>query len=295
LPDYTSLDVQIRPGYASVSDPREKARLKGGGGKRGEIQDFSKQARLRLMKKLMSLSQAPKHFITLTYPAVYPADASEWKKHLDNFFRVLHDRFPGHWFIWKLEPQKRGAPHFHLMGDLGVELDAVGIYRLLRVIWWQVVGATGENSRKHFLRGVQVENLGSAGHKKTAMYISKYVGKPQNINDMPEWSRPGRFWGITNRKNMPAFQWDQVSLPQSCAVWLKRLVRRWIKRRSRQYFRQLSNQHSYSVFTHPELIRKALYWILGPYQLERWRSDQDYGDVCFYDPINGFNTDMAPF
>jgi len=293
VPDYTSLNVQVRPGYASISDPREKARTKGGG-KRGVIRDFSKQARLRLMKKLMSLSQAPKHFVTLTYPAVYPADSSEWKNHLDNFFRVLHDRFPGHWFVWKLEPQKRGAPHFHLMGDLGIELDAVGIYRLLRAIWSEVVGATGENGRKHFFRGVQVENLQDSGHKKTSIYISKYVGKPQDVENMPEWSRPGRFWGVSNRKNMPAFQWDQITLPQSCAVWLKRLVKRWMKRRSRRYSRQLSTQHSYSIFSHPELMRKILFWILGPYQFQRWRSDREYANLYFYDSKNEW-VDDCPF
>ena len=289
-----SLELQIRPGYACVSDPREKERAKGGG-KRGVIKDFSKQARLRLMKKLMSLSQAPKHFITLTYPAVYPADASEWKRHLHNFFRALHEKYPEHWFVWKLEPQERGAPHFHLMGDLGVRMDAASIYRLLRVIWWEVVGATGDNGRKHFLRGVQVENLEDSGHKKTSNYISKYIGKPQNAEDMPEWSRPGRFWGISNRKNMPAFQWEQISLELSCSVWLKRLVRRWMKRRSRRYSRRLSTQHSYSIFAHPELMRKILFWILGPYQLERWRSDQDHGDVLFYSPENGLVADFAPF
>jgi hypothetical protein len=247
------------------------------------------------MKKLLALSQPPIHLVTLTYPAVYPADASQWKTDLNNFFRILREQYPDHWFVWKLEPQKRGAPHFHLLGDLGVRMDAASIYRLLRVIWWQVVGATGENGRKHFQRGVQVENLEDSGHKRTSNYVSKYVGKPQDAEDMPEWSHPGRFWGISNRVNMPAFQWEEIDLSLVFAVWIKRLVRRWLKRRSRRYSRRLSTQYSYSIFSHPELMRKILYWILGPYQLEHWRSDQDFGNMSFYTPENGLVVDFAPF
>jgi hypothetical protein len=289
-----SLSVCTYAGYSSVSDPREKGRAKGGG-KRGAITGFSRQSQLRLIKKLMALSQTPRHFVTLTYPAQYPADPDEWYRHLENFLRLLDYHFPDNWFYWKKEPQKRGAPHFHLIGDLGVNMNEAGIYRLLRVMWWQVVGATGENGRKHFYQGTQVRNIEEDGHKKTSNYVSKYVGKTQVTEDLPEWARPGRFWGVHNKKNVPAFQWEEVRLSLDFAVWLKRLVRRWMKRRSRRYSRRLSTQYSYSLFSHPELMRKILFWILGPYQLERWRSDQDYGDVYFYDPENGSVADFAPF
>lgn len=292
------LDLQIYCGFSSVTDPREQLREKGGG-KRGVIKDFSRQARLRLMKKLMSLSQPPRHFITLTYPAVYPADPDEWKRHLDSFFKRLNRLFPDNWFLWKLEPQERGAPHFHLIGDLfgdpSVYMKESEIYGLLRPIWYQVVGATGENGRKHFLKGVQAKNVENGGHKKLSNYTSKYIGKVQLTKDLPEWARPGRFWGINNRKNMPAFQWDNICLDISYAVWIKRMVRRWMKRRSRQYSRRMASQRSYSIFAPPELLRKILFWILGPFQLARWRSDQEFGDVYFYDPKNGLQLDCAGF
>lgn len=290
-----NLTLNLYQGYTSVSDPREKGSSKKGGGIRGVITGFSKQSRLRLMKMLRSLNDSPDFMITLTYPKHYPADADEWKRHLDNFRRRVSETFPGFWAMWKLEPQKRGAPHFHLMGSFGKEAENMGksdLYKLLRVIWYRIVGSGDGN---HFLKGVQVEDLRGAGHKKQSIYVSKYVGKTQELEKLPGWARPGRFWGIHNRGNMPPYAWESVNLKLSHAVWLKRLVKRWLRRETRQYSRRLSYQNSYSVFCPPELMRKILYWILGPYQLESWKSDRDFGDVCFYDPVNGLQLDFSPF
>lgn len=58
-------------------------------GNKKAITQFSSSSRKRLLKKLYSFSELPTHLITLTYPKYYPADSKEWKRHLDNFRRVL--------------------------------------------------------------------------------------------------------------------------------------------------------------------------------------------------------------
>jgi len=288
------ITANVYAGYTEFKDPRAQGECAGGGPKKA-ISTFSKQSRLRLMKWIRSLSEPPDFHVTLTYPAFYPANADEWKKHLDNFRREVERIFPGYWAIWKLEPQKRGAPHFHLMCSLGADakkMKAGDIYRILRAVWYRIVGTSYWN---HFLKGVQVEDLRDDGRKKHAMYVSKYVFKTEDAKSLPGWSRPGRFWGIHKRENMPPCEWQSVQLDLGRAVWLKRLVKRWLKRQSRKYSRRLDSMQSFSIFCDPELTRKILYWILGPYQLEHWLSNSDYGDVYFYDPKSGLVPDESPF
>lgn len=53
-------------------------------------------------------------FITLTYGLHYPEDHLS-KKHLDNFIKRIRRKYPLFQFIWVIEKQKRGAPHFHIL------------------------------------------------------------------------------------------------------------------------------------------------------------------------------------
>jgi hypothetical protein len=53
-------------------------------------------------------------FITLTYGEHYPDDHTS-KKHLDNFIKRLKRKYPQFQYVWVIEKQKRGAPHFHIL------------------------------------------------------------------------------------------------------------------------------------------------------------------------------------
>jgi len=53
-------------------------------------------------------------FITLTYGLHYPTDHLS-KKHLENFIKRLKRVSPNFQFIWVIEKQKRGAPHYHIL------------------------------------------------------------------------------------------------------------------------------------------------------------------------------------
>jgi len=52
--------------------------------------------------------------VTLTYPAEFPV-ARASKEHFRKWLAKLHRRHPGAWGIWKIEPQERGAPHYHVV------------------------------------------------------------------------------------------------------------------------------------------------------------------------------------
>lgn len=68
---------------------------------------------MELIASILRDAELP-NFVTLTYPAKFPT-VSRAKRDLKVFQQRLIRRFPGSGGIWKLEPQERGAPHYHLL------------------------------------------------------------------------------------------------------------------------------------------------------------------------------------
>lgn len=158
---------------------------------RGEITDFSFASRKRLLRKVSRLNQnlldAP-IFVTLTYPGVYSEEFTEWKRHLDNFAKRCERKYPAGFFFWKLEFQKRGAPHYHLMvfRVKNVDMD------WLSQAWYEIVGSGDE---RHLRAGTRVER--SHGWQAILGYTAKYMGKP--LENQKE--SIGRVWGLKGEKN----------------------------------------------------------------------------------------------
>jgi len=235
---------------------------------RGLITDFSRKSRNRLLKNTLSLEYTPRVFITLTYPTFYPADSSEWKRHLDNFSRELRRQYPDSYFIWKLEPQKRGAPHFHLLGDIfNQELDK-DFYNVVSRLWCRVVGTTGENRRKHEQAGTRVDFLEhNDSNKKIFSYVSKYIGKPINGEDLPGWSRPGRFWGVINKSSMPGKEVLNIKLDDNEIVLIKRLAKKWVRKikQSKKCDKIFDLNKSFTAFFNDSTIIRLLTYLKGKF------------------------------
>lgn len=127
--------------------------------------------------------------VTLTYPRVWSGDPADWKRDLDVWLKRLLRRCPGASGVWKLEPQGRGAPHFHLL------LWGVGYldHQWVARSWWDVCGRA---SRDHLRAGTRVE---AVRHSHcVGSYVSKYAGKSvDSPGNWPEY--PGRYWGWFRR------------------------------------------------------------------------------------------------
>ncbi|HID19709.1 MAG TPA: hypothetical protein EYP28_02050 [Methanophagales archaeon] len=182
--------IDLRVYRMDQSDSRNR------GGKRSEIRGFSKASRYRLFKKIASLHQekAQKRgrpiFVTLTYPEEYPDDFEIYKRDLDVFAKRVRRKYPSAFFVWRLEFQKRGAPHYHCL--------IFGIAKIpktwLSKTWYDVVGSGDE---KHLKAGTKVERVRS--WRGVWSYVSKYLGKvPENQENVPEST--GRFWGVYNKE-----------------------------------------------------------------------------------------------
>lgn len=194
-------------------------------GIRGAITEFTKASRRRLMRLVASTKMGMKPvFVTLTYPGVFPTESKEWKRHLDNLFKRVRRNFPGAGAVWRLEMQKRGAPHYHLL-IWGLSESVFQLRAWFSQAWYEVVGS---GDSRHLAAGVRVEVIRS--QNGTMYYCSKYLSKPTSELErcyMSEngWSNPGRFWGVHAIENVPVGELVKLPLsPQQAMVILEQLL-----------------------------------------------------------------------
>jgi RNA polymerase subunit RPABC4/transcription elongation factor Spt4 len=129
--------------------------------------------------------------LTLTYPGDWVAvapDGETVKRHL----AALASRYKRAWGepligVWKLEFQRRGAPHFHLsttppMGFTRVRDphtgEAVDFRRWLSIVWADIVAHPDpEQWRRHLAAGTGVdyaEGIRCSDPRRMAVYFAKY-------------------------------------------------------------------------------------------------------------------------
>lgn len=219
--------------WSKVKIPGKKCSA---GGRRGAITGFSAESRNRLLVLVNSIDQVKSkpelfRFVTLTYPKAAPTPR-EAKQHLHNVLRRFTRAWGRHALIWKIEPQRRGAPHFHLlllMGDPGTVGE--------ELIWWasnwvEVIGVDAAESLK-----VSQVHLGGVGNRPcvevvnswgaVSSYVGKYLGKVVNANTNEDgWAFPGRWWGTRHAELLPITR-SSVELPSVAAVKIKRVLVKW--------------------------------------------------------------------
>lgn len=161
--------------------------------KRAAVTHFSARSRSRMLQSLAKTDRRELDgravFVTLTYPEDYPESSREWKRDLEVFGKRLRRMRPNAWWYWKLEPQRRGAPHFHLLtfGLQDVDRGA------LKTAWQETIQSEGRNPWTY---GCWVQPM--LDWRQAGRYASKYCAK---IVEGVEWDHPGRYWGIMGRAN----------------------------------------------------------------------------------------------
>lgn len=171
-----------------------------GGGKRGEVEGFSRAARKRMLQMLHSVKFQTAVLITLTYGKEYPEDWQIWKKHLKAWKRATERRYGNLRAIWRIELQKRGAPHFHV---LYLDFPFIPV-DTLQSLWYDIIKTPPE---QRFGNGLDLRAVrGSTSHKQVMAYVSKYVGKIEDYEDWEEPPKIGRIWGHWNVEEEPCVQ-----------------------------------------------------------------------------------------
>ena len=218
-------------------------------GKKKKISRFTAKSKRKLQQRFAQLDRGRlKHLpkmVTLTYPKNYASDPAVWKKNLDDFLEhhFMPD-FPNAFIIWKLEPQKRGAPHYHLLifSDDPQLLNRVYLQKeKLAKSWYQVVDSGDE---KHLRAGIRVGFAPKVRNGKpikkraedfanwdmVSGYVAKYLGKVTGLfksesNGDKEIKQVGRYWGIYNRSLYSQFVTEKsIQLSEAEYMKLKKMV-----------------------------------------------------------------------
>lgn len=193
--------------------------------KRRAIGGFSpsSQRRLRVLTNSLPDTLPLPLFATLTYPEAWPGNPREWKRQLDLMLTMITRKHGAPVIIWKLEPQERGAPHFHLAIYTA---DFMGPRWLARK-WFKIVGS---GDRKHLEAGTSVERARS--RRGSLSYMAKYIGKA--FAAPAGWESQGRYWGVRNR---PKGMLTRVWVPQASAYRIRRVLWSYRASHNRRYKR----------------------------------------------------------
>jgi hypothetical protein len=206
--------------------------------RRGVIRGFSQRSRRRLAKSCAAIpwGATPFYFVTLTYPAEWSTDGKRIKADLNQFRTEWSRRFGLPLAVWKLEFQRRGAPHFHLAiaQPDGVSME---VLRYWVGHTWNRIAGDGD-----------VDHLRVALHPKTvevmvkppSAYFSSHGEHGRDSkgyqNEVPDgFEDVGRFWGFWNL----APDWNEYELSLDEFVAVRRMMRRWRKATTGRKYRQM--------------------------------------------------------
>lgn len=228
-----------------------------------EITGWSAKSRSNFVHRMCELDYSPMFadltripaMITLTYPGDWltvAPDGGTAKDHL----RTLQKRYERAWgekllAVWKLEFQRRGAPHFHLLvvppHGLAGEARQAGARRKrpavgdgmrfrewLSATWADIVAHPDPVERmKHERAGTAVdyaEGLRASDPKRVAVYFLKHgqASAKEYQHIVPEEWRapgkgPGRFWGYWHLETVVAGR----EVDPGTAIQAARILRRW--------------------------------------------------------------------
>lgn len=216
----------------------------------GVITEWSRKSRSSMCRTFAELDYGPlvesgrvPAMITLTYPGdweVVARDGASVKRHMV-LWRKRFQREYGEpvRYIWKLEFQRRGAPHIHLWMAPPVSPGRSGrsFAHWLSEAWAQVVNHPDPAQKaRHRLAGTAIDvrnGLKACDPKRLAIYFTKHSspnmhGDKEYQHIVPElWQQPGcgpgRFWGVYGLKKAIAV----VEIAQDAYLAARRIVRRW--------------------------------------------------------------------
>lgn len=160
--------------------------------KDNKITRLSKKSLSRLAFVVTTTKVKFKSLLTLTYENI-PTNGRQVKSQLNRFLTYLRRRFRYHKleYLWFLEFQKRGAPHFHVL--LNVSSDIVSRETILQK-WVDITGGSKKAERvtKHKRSWENIQKQDGAKR-----YALKYALKPEQKQVPRKYRDVGRFWGCS--------------------------------------------------------------------------------------------------
>lgn len=218
-------------------------------GRRGSVNTFSQGSRIRLLQKFARLKvvegegyRSKVSFLTLTtqrhlHPRVI-------KRFAQMLFKRISRKYPSLSVVWRLEFQKRGAPHLHCVCFNAPWVDRMWIV----ASWGELIGQVGPI--------VDIRRVKSS--RQLISYVSKYVAKvgdsslldigTKNAGEFGRWdgmdNGVGRIWGVWNAKEIPFDDLETCLVPLDGSWWL-------IRGYCRKFYDHISDDElsGFTVFT----------------------------------------------
>lgn len=190
-------------------------------------------------------------FVHLTYPAEYPLDWHIWKLHLKMFKGMLQRKFPKCEGLWKLELQRRGAPHYHMVIELNQRCSIIRFRKWLDAAWARIAHQDDIHGGKFACRAELVFSIRHA-QNYAAKYMSKIQYAPvdedgQEMTSETMRDTMGRHWGKIGK--LDCSMSHQTSILGSLKTYYRLMCAMELKRRGARGYRGLISTRNPSSFT----------------------------------------------
>ncbi len=246
--------IRIYPNGTHVKSTTSADPLPPAGCVRGEIMGFSDDSRRRLQIKLSQMDfRVPTLLVTLTWHYDW-GDWEDWK----TSYRAWKKRLDRRWGwlvrggVWRLEFQRRGAPHYHLLLFL-TEKISVSLLRLFRE-WvsrsWSDVLYRGKDAA-HLAAGTNVRQTYNTepGRVGALMrYLCKYLAKVDSEDEMSrKGQKTGRMWGTFG--DVPSVTVATIEVDEAAYQQMLERIRAYGEERGSRYLASMSDrQNGFLIF-----------------------------------------------
>lgn len=184
---------------------------------------WSHKSRVALIRRLMEVTVSgfsTPFFVSMTYHLDFP-NAKGAKNDLKNYFDRLKTIDPDVGYVWKMEFQDRGAPHFHciIFPSKNSRLSGNQIRKK-----WHAIAKDDDDDNYHEEHGTDVQRVERLGSfKKMYRYVSKYATKQVEATEAN-----GRYWG-TSRNVVDPTKTDVLEVTEETDAVVRRIAKRILR------------------------------------------------------------------
>lgn len=238
--------------------------------KRQSIEFFSESSQRRLLVLSRNEGHRIKSQTCLTYHQNMPKDGKEVKKQLNTFLTLLRRDYPDIIYLWVLEFQKRGFPHFHLFTNI---CPSNRDFHMWCAYTWNHLL---KESESHFLWQAHHTNFMPWSMVSGKYLVKEYLAKASQKIVPEEYHNVGRFWG--NSRNMK-LQKFLVIPGESCDpesfVKSLRIVSKYKEKQLKKYFKTnyRNRARSYSLPNLTDIFIQLIQYFDNEKQIEENNND----------------------
>jgi hypothetical protein len=246
--------------------------------KRQKIREWSLGSRRRLLRTCLAVdwdTVGVLAMVTLTYPgeggaAFVPRDGRTVHAQLRRFLKRWKRQWGMAVGVWKLEFQRRGAPHLHLFLSMPSDISLPELRQWVARRWWRIVGSGDPD---HLRAGTGVERWDGTPTRYAWKY-AKGDPKKEHQHQVPDgFHSVGRWWGFIDL----APRWITIDLTGPAFVHARRALRKWRRATSGYRVRLMHSTAGFSLFTHQGSVRHLVRATMRAATIRQEASEKDGG------------------